>query len=215
MAIGTVITIAVLSIFLIVVLTYFLAPGAIIPKAAEAAESIADDALTGIKKHKQEKSTLEVDKSIEESYENILAALRTEGETPCVIESKPLASDFKGFKIIISDVEEGAFVQLIDKNGRIAKTNTVSGKTPCIIKPIVFYNNHLGPTPCESDCKEDYSDASAISLDSNKILYKPDKKHVCFITTGRWVGTNPFSCDANENNLDNDCLEKIEEIKKC
>ncbi len=229
MALSTIIGIAILSILLVVVLTFIFFPGAILPKAADAGESIADNVIINIKKNEPEKSSLEIDKGVEESYENILTALRTEGEGPCIVKYKPLASDFNGFKITLSEVDEGIFVQLENKKGQFVKSNTIGGKIPCIINPINFYNNHLAPSSCKQGCLEDYNDASItfinnknilannykMSIPDSNILYKPDKDRVCFIPIKKWAGSGPFSCGANEESLDNHCMDLIKKIKTC
>ncbi|MBI2557962.1 hypothetical protein HYW20_01460 [Candidatus Woesearchaeota archaeon] len=239
-ALSSVITFTILIILLIVLLlAYF---GDLLPGFAESTERLADNTLSGFKKEKFQNVNLEADKSIETTYENILAVLRTNSKGPCILTHSNFPSDFKGFKITLSSqTEQGIFVELKNNKGQTVKNpNTVSGKIPCVIgegeAAINFYNNYLKDKKCESDCRGDYSQAnlefnSANSiivngqkrdLNDQNLLYVTENGNVCFFPTYSGHTFNPLDwvrrwrCDASNEGLDDDCINIIKtRIPQC
>jgi len=223
-AINTVVAIVALSFLLLVVL-YFLGPE-ILQKAAEGAELIADKTFGQIKKNDEfDKPSIEIDKDVLESYENILSIFRNEGEGPCILEHKPLTNDFDDFKITLTPVDGDIFIQLINKKGGIPKANTIGRKVPCVVgegtAAQIFYDNHLDGTKCRTNCPRDYSTATIEFHGSNKIFvngqerdfedgnlaYKTRDGNVCFFPTF----DGDFTCNADVKGLDDDCITEITE----
>ena len=64
--------VAILLIFLVVVLLYLLGPEAILPRAAKAADWIADKTLSGLRKEKLEQKKFSTEKGTEEAYDSVL-----------------------------------------------------------------------------------------------------------------------------------------------
>ena len=232
--IGLIIGIIILTALLLVVLAYFfIGPDALLQKLASGANWIVDNALTGSNKDKLNKVTVESDKGVEESYENIISALRVEGNGPCLLSYKPLINDFNGFKIKLSKVEQGIFVELINKKEQSIKSNTISGKLPCVVgegnAAQNFYNNYLKGVQCEPNCQNDYSTANIEFRDSGNIyvngqkrslkdgnlLFKTRDGNACFFPTYFGWFTLP-GCGAGESGIKDNCIDKIKEkIKPC
>ena len=227
-AISTIVAVVILLAFLVVVLLYIIGPEAILPKLAEGAEKIADSTLSGLKKDKFEKPQLDTDKNVEETYENIVNVLRSGGNGPCILNHKPLVNDFKGFKIILSQAEQGIFVQLENNQKQTVKSNTISGKKPCVVgegnAAQNFYDNYLKDKQCESNCLNDYSAVDIEFQTSNTIFVKGQKRdlkdgnilfkakngNICFFPTYFGWFTLP-GCSAGENGLKDNCIDKIKE----
>lgn len=220
----TVVGIAILLVFLAVVLVFIIGPEAILPKAAAGGEWVADKVFGGLRKEKVEKSPLEVPKEIDETYDNIITILRTEGNGPCIFEHESFAKDFKGFKITLSHLEEDTYVQLIDKRGVVADHKTISGKVPCVVGEENFknfYDNYLGGTLCKTNCPIDYTIADiefrngkTIYVNGQKrefkdgnLVFKTEDGNVCFFPTrGHFMFTG---CKRDHVIMDNNCIEKI------
>ncbi|MBS3102037.1 hypothetical protein J4458_01155 [Candidatus Woesearchaeota archaeon] len=225
--------VAILLIFLVVVLLYLLGPEAILPRAAKAADWIADKTLSGLRKEKLEQKTFSTEKGTEEAYDSVLNVLRSGGSGPCRIERRAFAGNFKGFRITLSKSEQGTFVQLMNEKGQSLKQNTISGRFPCVVgegdAAINFYNNHLSDNKCSSNCPKDYTianiefkaadsiyvDGKKRNLDDENLLFKTADGNVCFFPTYAGVFTLP-GCDAGTGGLDDDCIGAIKNnIKSC
>ena len=222
----TIVTITILFMLLLIILLLVIGPEAILPKAADAANWIADNTLGGIKKDKFEKVTVTSDKNVEATYSSIINALRSSGTGPCLLSYKPSASDFKGSAITLSKVEQGIFIELKNKQGQNVIGETISGKAPCVVGEGTaaqnFYDNYLRGTICEPRCKPDYSIANIEFQDNSNIyvngqkrglrgenlLFKSKDGNVCFIPTYPGWFTS-FGCDADKSGLDDDCATKI------
>lgn len=226
-ALSTII-VAIISItFLVIILMNFLAPEGILPTIANAADWIADKTLSGLKKEKFEKTTIEVEKNIDEAYENMVSALRQEGAGPCLINTLPFTKDLKDFKIILSRANGDTFIQLVNKRKQNVKRNTISGKTPCVIgegsAAQNFYDNYLKDNPCNVNCPIEYSIANIEFSESDTIyvnqqkrdiedislLFKTRDGNICFFPTyNAWFK----GCHGRIEGLDKDCIAKIKNI---
>mgnify|MGYP001569808698 CR=1 FL=1 len=223
--ISTVMAAVILLILLAIILIYILGPEAILPQAAKAADWFAEKTFSGLRRDNFEKTTLESARNIEETYENILNILRTEGQGPCIYNYKSFSRDFDGYGITLSNVEQGIFVKLLNKNRQIVKSNTVAGKVSCVVgysnSVKNFYNNYLDGTPCQSDCINDYSTADIEFRDGRSIYINEEEKekedlnlvfktqdgNVCFIPTVDGY----FSCSVRDGFLDDDCIGYIKD----
>ena len=223
----TVVGVAILLVFLAVVLVFIIGPEAILPKAATAGEWIADNTLGTLRKDKVEKSPLEVPNEIEETYENILSVLRTEGNGPCILKHESLPKDFKGYKIILSTSDQGIFAYLMDEKGQRLKPTNIAGKFLCVVgegdATKNFYDNYLGGTICATNCLEDYSRVNEIvfgkknyvngqdrKFEDENLVFKTEDGNVCFIPLRGdmfWSG----GCDRYEDIIDKDCIKNIKE----
>jgi len=232
-ALSAVVTAIIIIAFLLVVLLYFLGPDAILPKVEQAADWLADNTLSGLKKDKFDKVTVETDKNVEEMYDSLVTALRAQGNGPCILDHNPLAGDFKGFKIVISPVEQGTFIRLENNKKQIAKPVTISGKKPCVVgegnAAQNFYDNYLKDKKCGSNCQNDYSTASLEiqdsgtilvngqkrSLNDGNLLFKAKDGNICFFSTHFGWFTLP-GCSADESGLKSNCIAKIrEKLPQC
>lgn len=232
-ALSAVVTAIIIIAFLLVVLVYFLWPDAILPKAAQAADQIADNTLSGLKKDKFDKVIVETDKNAEEMYGSLVNNLRSQGNGPCILSHKPLAGDFKGFKIMMSEDPQGIFIRLENNKKQVISPVTISGKKPCVVgegsAAQNFYDNYLKGKKCESNCLNDYSTASLEiqdsgsiivngkkrSLDDGNLLFKTKDGNICFFPTYFGWFTWP-GCSADESGLKSNCIDKIKEkIPQC
>lgn len=231
----TIITLIILLILLGVIYIYMLDPEGILPKAAEAGAQLADKELASLKREKVGRTILESDKNVEETYENILSILRTEGKGPCILKRNPLVSDFKGLRIALAGEGTDTSIRLINKDGQFIKNNKVSGKVPCVVgegnSAQNFYNNYLKGKQCEANCPNDYSVAS-IELQSGNAIYVNGQKrdlndgnlffktrdgNICFFPTHKtgvsitrpWEIYTKWGCDAGAGSLDDDCIKEI------
>lgn len=243
MGFGLIVSLIILLALLAVVLGYVIwGPDAILQKLASWSDSLADNILGPLRKEAIKKSQTEIDKYIESMYENIVSVLRTEGNGPCLLTYKPLASNFKDYKIILSKTDSGIFIELMDKKGRSVKRNTITGKFPCVVgegqAAINFNKNYLGSKLCESNCLNDYSianieinDKSTIyvngkkrNLKDNSLIFRTMDGNTCFFPTYKtgvsilkpWEIATKYGCDAGEYGLDDDCIDNIKtKIPSC
>ncbi len=229
---STLVGIAILIVLAAVILLYIIGPEAILPSVANAADKIADKTLSGLRKEKIEKNVVESSSVNFENYENILSALRGTGNGPCLLSYTSLSSDFKGLKITLSESDQGIFVRLTDKKDQIVggKTNTISGKKPCVVgegnAAQNFYDNYLKDKQCESNCLNDYSTATIEfsaggtiyvngqerNLKDGNFLFKAKDGNICFFpTVNKWFK----DCHAEKEGLDDDCMKLLVNMKKC
>ncbi|MBI2102132.1 hypothetical protein HYT53_05985 [Candidatus Woesearchaeota archaeon] len=239
-AVSSIITLAILLILLAVLFAAFYE--SLLPSVANAAERFADKTLSRFKREKFQNVEIVADKSVDETYENILSVLRTTNKGPCITTRKAFPRDFKDFKITLSQTEQGIFVILKNKQERVIKSNTISGKIPCVVgegeAAKNFYNNFLKVSRCTSNCLGDYSAAniefnSADSiivngqkrnLDDGNLVYVTENGNVCFFPTHNsgvsiirpWEIYTKYGCDAETGSLDDDCIEQVKrKIPQC
>ena len=231
-AVSSVVTLAILLVLLFVLfIAYF---GDLFPSFAEGIERLADNTLSGFKKEKFQNTNLQADKNIEDTYENILGILRSNINGPCLLTHNAFPSNFNGFKISLSQAEQGIFVELKNKQEqRVKSPNTISGKIPCVVgegeAAINFYNNYLKDKKCESNCLGDYSQANiefnsgdSIIVNGQKrgfndqnLLYVTENGNVCFFPTYAGWFTS-WGCEASNEGLDDDCIDQIKiKIPQC
>ncbi len=226
---STIVAVIILCAFFVIALViYFIGPEAVLNQLAKGADRVADYVMFGIMQT-GEKSDIQSDKSTEETYENILSMLRAEGNGPCVFKYKPLPDNFEA-SILLSKVEENTLVQVKNNKGQFSKSNTVSGKVPCVIagnSAENFYNNYLDGTPCTSNCPKDYLEADielsigeilvngrGRDLEDNNLVFKTSDGNICFFPTKDFSGS--WGCNAGDEGLDDDCMDHIEQnMKKC
>ncbi len=234
-SIKVVVSFAILGILLAIVLVVFFGPKELYAKAGEGADWISDKVLSGLGKGEFQKPALEVDKDVEETYNNILGVLRTKGDGPCIARYDTFADDFKDNAILIT-AADGIFVRIVDKNGQFPKKNTVSGKVPCVVGEGSyknFYDNYLDGSVCTDNCKKDYSivdmefkDKNHVNvqgqereLKNNNLVYKTKDGNVCFLPTYgdfEWPWQSGECKAEREEGIDDDCFDEIEaNIKKC
>ena len=228
---SSVVTLAILLVlFFVLFIAYY---SDFLPGLAEGIERLADNILSGFKKEKFQNTNLQADKSIEDTYENILGVLRNNINGACLLTHNTFPSNFNGFKISLSQAEQGIFIELKNKQGQVVKSNTISGKIPCVIgegeAAINFYNNYLKEKKCESNCLGDYSQtdiefnsANSIVVNGQKrdlndqnLLYVTENGNVCFFPTYAGWFTS-FGCEASKEGLDDDCIDIIKtKIPQC
>ena len=229
----TVTAIIVLILSAALLLIIILGPHNILKMVASGAEYLIEKTSFGII-NGAEKPALESDKSIEETFENILSILRTEENGPCIFNYNPFSDEISNFRIKLTETEQGIYVELENKNKQVVRYNTVSGKLPCVVgegdAAKNFYKNYLDGTICKDNCLRDYSKANLEfndigtiyingnerSLDDRNLVFKTSDGNVCFFPTktiNGWIG-----CDAAEEGLDDDCIYDIQNnnnIPKC
>lgn len=225
---STILEIIVVIAFLVAVLIVYFGPEQVLEKVGGVGDWFAERVLFGLRQ-KGQKSVVESDQSTEETYENILSMLRSEGTGPCILRYKPFPSNFEN-TIVLSKTEEGVYVQLKDNKGQFPKVNTVGRReageipVPCVIAgegARNFYNNYLDDTPCRSNCPKDYIEANIElargsiyvngeerDLEDNNLVFKTTDKHICFFPTKD--ANRGWGCDPAEEGLDDDCMDEIE-----
>ena len=224
----TLITAAILLFLLVVILVLVMGPDALLQKAAYGFEWIADSILGKLRVEKYDQTKIESDAALEETYDNLVNALRSKGNGPCRIEAKQFTKDFKDFRITLSQGDESTatFVQLINKRGQSVKRNTISGLSPCIVSERNaaknFHNNYLSSVPCSSNCPLSYTVANIEFIENKKmkvngrekeiqvanLLFKERDGNICFFPTYSGWFTS-IGCDAREDGLDDDCIKII------
>ena len=227
MTIKTIIALAIMLIFLAVFLVAIFCPDCLSYALTGGAERLGDSALSDLRKDKFEKTPLEVDAEVEKAYNNILDILRKEGNGPCLIKHETFPTKFKDSRIILSHVEDGTFVELVnEKNQRITKT--IAGRFPCVVLADNFYDNYLDGSKCQpGECLPDYLIVNYIIIVDDDDIYvnDPDKKmdfkdnnfvfkasdgQVCFFPTTNDGGNK---CDKKGKliEIDDDCLDQDDE----
>lgn len=242
-ALSTVIVAIVMVAFLLLALAlYFIGPEALYVGLTQGIDKAVEKVFSAFKKEQFKGPTAEIDKNVEDSYNSIVSVLRSEGKGPCLLKRGDLASNFKDYRILLSKTEDGGiFVQLIDKKDVTLKRDTVFGKLPCVIgegdAAKNFYDNYLANKVCEPNCKSDYTTANNIefkngdsiyvngekrSIKDGNLIFKTKDGNICFFQTYSGLTVNPidwytkWGCDAAQEGLDDDCINKIKErIPEC
>lgn len=232
---STIVGIAILLLLLIAILMLF-APEEALRKAANFFGNMADKYFVGTANAEIKKTEIIIDKEIEKTYESILKVLRTQGTEPCIDYYEPLAESLKDYKIVLTKTDKDTISQLLDKNNQVLKTNTISGRMPCIVgfgtSAQNFFDNYLSGTICTASksCKKDYTIVDTIELKSKtkylyvtkdtstkpqeinhndrNMVYKKDG-NICFYST---VGDISIivkdKCDKWKDKIDDDCFKK-------
>ena len=125
---STIVWVAILMIFLIVILLLLFGEG-LLPRIAKSAENMADSSLAGLRNDKFTVKDSEADKEILEYYQSLVNDLKSQSGT-CQIKDESLPYKFRGYKISLSKVQDGTFVELINKDGQRIRTNTIA---ECVI----------------------------------------------------------------------------------
>tara|TARA_Y100000310_G_scaffold345022_1_gene461238 strand:+ start:1842 stop:3074 length:1233 start_codon:yes stop_codon:yes gene_type:complete len=217
-ALNPVVTAAILLTFLAVVFLVFFGEG-LLPKVANAGENLADDVLGDLRKDKFEKTELETEKDLLDSYEKILKIFKTKGQGPCLVKYEELTDDFDGGKIILSNTKKGLFIKLLDKDERYPEQETIPNSISCTVigeKAEIFYNNYLDESTCETNCPTDYVKTETVFIEKDEIeidgkerdlkdqnlVYKTKEGYFCFLPTSD--STN--LCNTEDTAVDNDGL---------
>lgn len=239
-ALSTVIVAIVMVAFLLLALFwYFIGPEALYVGLTQGIDKAVEKVFSAFKKEQFKGPTAEIDKNVENAYNNIISVLRSEGKGPCVLSRGGLANDFKGYRILLSKTEDGGiFVQLIDKKDVTVRRDTIFGKLPCVVgegnAAKNFYNNYLTNKVCEPNCKNDYTiitniefkDGNSVyvngekrSLKDENFLFKTKDGNICFFPTYKtgvsvlkpWEIVTKYGCDVGEEGIDDDCISRIKE----
>lgn len=224
LALGTIIISAVLLVFLGVFIWGLLCPKCVVSTAVAAADKTSDMVLGGLKEEEFKKEALQVDKLVEDAYNNILSVLSKEGNGPCIFNHAAFPDDFKGFAIKLSTDGTNTFVQLPNNKGQPVYSRLIEGKVPCAVMGTAaenFYDNYLDGSKCAGqDCKTDYAVAAITfndkghinfgatknDLKDRNLVFKAKDGNVCFLPTGN----NGNGCSRG-GKIDEDCLGKIQD----